>query len=201
VDEPPDRFVYDPDHPVPTNGGNILRIGMNVGPCDQRRDIPRDDVLSYVSKQLDADVEVTGYIKMKLWAATDADDTDFTAKLIDVYPDGTEINIQDGVIRASFRESLADPQPVEPGRVYAYEIDLWATSQLFFKGHRIKLELSSSNFPRFNRNLNTFGPPAEQRDVRIARQTIYHDTIRPTHILLPVIPGAEPNDRQKRDDQ
>ncbi|TNJ61613.1 CocE/NonD family hydrolase [Paenibacillus hemerocallicola] len=201
VDEPPDQYAYDPDHPVQTNGGNILRIGMNIGPCDQRRDTPRDDVLSYVSKPLEADMEVTGYIKMKLWAATDAEDTDFTAKLIDVYPDGTEINIQDGVIRASFRESLADPHPVEPGRVYAYEIDLWATSQLFFKGHRIKLELSSSNFPRFNRNLNTFGPPAEQRDVRIARQTIYHDTIRPTHILLPVIPGAEPNDRQKRDDQ
>ncbi|MDF2726419.1 MAG: hypothetical protein K0Q59_6097 [Paenibacillus sp.] len=189
-DEPSDRFAYDPDNPVPTNGGSILRIGMNVGPCDQRRDEPRDDILTYVSRELETDLEVTGYIKVKLWASTDVDDTDFTAKLIDVYPDGTEINIQDGVIRASFRDSLAEPQPVEPGRVYAYEIDLWATSQVFFAGHRIKLELSSSNFPRFNRNLNTFGPPAEQRDARIARQTVYHDAFRPTHIILPVIPGG-----------
>lgn len=188
ADETPDWFAYDPDQPVPTNGGNILRIGMNVGPCDQRRVVPRGDVLTYVSKPLENDLEVTGYLKVKLWAATDAEDTDFTAKLIDVYPDGKEIIIQDGVIRASFRDSLGDPQPVEPGRVYAYEIDLWATSQLFFRGHRIKLELSSSNFPRFNRNLNTFAPPAEQKVARVARQTVYHDAGRPTHIRLPVIP-------------
>lgn len=189
-DEPPDRFVYDPSYPVPTNGGNILRVGMNVGPCDQRRDEPRDDVLAYTSPPLAGDLEVTGYLKVRLWAETDAEDTDFTAKLIDVYPDGREIIIQDGIIRASFRDSLAEPSPVEPGRVYAYEIDLWATSQLFKRGHRIKLELSSGNFPRFNRSLNTFGPPAEQREARIARQTVYHDKARPTHIVLPVIPRA-----------
>lgn len=199
-EEAPDRFVYDPDNPVATNGGNILRIGMNVGPCDQRHDALRDDILGYVSKPLEHDVEVTGYIKVKLWAATDAEDTDFTAKLIDVYPDGKEINIQDGIIRASFRDSLSDPQPAEPGSVYTFEIDLWATSLLFFKGHRIKLELSSSNFPRFNRNLNTFAPPAEQSHVRMASQTVYHDSNRPTHIILPVIQRTMPSNRQEKSD-
>jgi putative CocE/NonD family hydrolase len=189
--EPTDKYLYDPANPVPTNGGNILRIGLNLGPCDQRRTEARDDILLYTSEPLESDLEVTGPLKVMLWASSDAEDTDFTAKLIDVYPDGKEINIQDGILRASFRESAVHPSPIEPGTIYPLEIDLWATSNVFLVGHRLKLEISSSNFPRYNRNLNAFGPPGEQWEIRTAQQVIYHSCEYPSHIVLPVIPNNE----------
>jgi putative CocE/NonD family hydrolase len=133
-------------------------------------------------------LEVTGPVKVVLYAASDATDTDWTAKLVDVHPDGRAFNLCDGIIRARYRESFAKAKLLEPTKVYRYEIDLWATSNEFLPGHRIRVEVSSSNFPRFDRNPNTghaFGVDAE---LRKANQTVYHDQEHPSHIVLPVIP-------------
>ena len=133
-------------------------------------------------------MEVTGPIKVYLWAATTAPDTDFTAKLVDVHPDGFARNLQDGIIRARYRGSRASPAPVEPGRVYEYTIDLWATSNVFLPGHSIRVEISSSNFPRFDRNQNTGAPFGSDAIQEKAQQTVYHRSEFPSHILLPIIP-------------
>jgi putative CocE/NonD family hydrolase len=151
----------------------------------------RGDVLCYTSAPLDADLEVTGPIKAVLYAATDGPDTDWTVKLVDISPTGYAMNLCDGMIRARYRESLTDPTLLEPDSVYEYEIDLGVTGNVFRKGHRIRLEVSSSNFPRFDRNLNTghaFGTDAQ---MRTAHQTVYHSREYPSHILLPVIPQQE----------
>ncbi len=190
-DESPDHFVYDPEHPVQTMGGNNCCSPHIVpwGPYDQRPVEMRGDVLCYTTAPLDADLEVTGPIKAVLYAATDGPDTDWTAKLVDVSPTGYAMNLCDGIIRARYRESLTNPALLEPGSVYEYEIDLAVTGNVFRKGHRIRLEISSSNFPRFDRNLNTgheFGTDAE---MRTAHQTVYHSREYPSHILLPVIPA------------
>ncbi len=192
-DEPPDHFVYDPEYPVQTMGGNNCCSPHIVpwGPYDQRPVEMRGDVLCYTSAPLDADLEVTGPIKAVLYAATDGPDTDWTAKLVDISPTGYAMNLCDGMIRARYRESLTDPTLLEPDSVYEYEIDLGVTGNVFRKGHRIRLEVSSSNFPRFDRNLNTghaFGTDAQ---MRTAHQTVYHSREYPSHILLPVIPQQE----------
>jgi uncharacterized protein len=185
-EEPADNYIYDPDDPVPTRGGTTLAIRPGV--FDQTEIEKRDDVLVYTSKVLESDIEVTGPITMRLFAASSAPDTDFTAKLVDVRPDNYAQNIAGGIVRARFRESLSAPALITPGRVYEYAIDLWATSQVFKAGHRIRLEVSSSNFPHFDRNPNTghrFGTDAE---MLTARQTVFHDGRYPSHIVLPVIP-------------
>ncbi|MBT5875644.1 MAG: CocE/NonD family hydrolase, partial [Candidatus Latescibacteria bacterium] len=123
-----------------------------------------------------------------LFAATSVRDTDFTAKLMDVHSDGKVYNLVDGIIRARYRNSFTDPELAEPGAIYEYTIDLWATSNLFKKGHRIRLDISSSNFPRFNRNPNTGNQFGMSAEVKTADQTIYHDRDRPSHVLLPIIP-------------
>ena len=185
--EPPDKFVYDPLDPVPTKGGNNL--GLNLGAYDQQEIEDREDVLVYTTPVLEDDVEVTGYISAVLYAKTDAVDTDFTVKLVDVWPDGKAVNIQDGVVRAMYRNNDPEnPTPLTPGEVERYELDLWATSNVFKKGHRIRVEVSSSNFPRFNRNLNTGVPPATATKAVKADQTVFHDAERPSRIVLPVIP-------------
>jgi uncharacterized protein len=184
---PRDKFIYDPINPVPTRGGNNL-IGPPTGPFDQRGVEERNDVLVYTSPPLETDLEATGPVKVVLFAASGARDTDFTAKLVDVHPDGKAYNLCDGIIRARTRDSMAPPALIEPGKIYRYEIDLWVTSNLFKAGHRIRVEISSSNFPRFDRNPNTghdFGIDAE---LAKADQIIYHDREHPSHILLPVIP-------------
>ncbi len=185
--ETPDVFIYDPLDPVPTYGGNNL--GLNLGAYDQRKAEKRSDVLCYTTPMLSRDVEVTGPIKAVIYAKTSALDTDFTVKLVDVHPDGRPINIQDGVVRAMFRDNDPEsPTPVTPGEIEEYEIDLWATSNLFMAGHKIRVEVSSSNFPRFNRNLNTGEPvPGATRAVE-ANQVIYHDPDHPSRIVLPIIP-------------
>jgi hypothetical protein len=186
-EETPDKFAYDPLNPVPTKGGNSL--GLNLGAYDQAEIEDRPDVLCYTSPVLDKDLEVTGPIRAFIYAATDAKDTDFTVKLVDVYPDGKAVNIQDGIVRALYRKNdPQNPTPLTPGAVEAYEIDLWATSNLFKAGHRIRVEVSSSNFPRFNRNLNTGEPVADAVKTAIANQIIRHDAEFPSHILLPIIP-------------
>jgi hypothetical protein len=186
-DEAEDRFSYDPMNPVPTLGGNNL--GLNLGAYNQAKVEARQDVLCYTTEVLKEDVEVTGPISGELWAASDAVDTDFTMKLVDVYPDGKAVNIQDGIVRAMYRDNdPAHPTPLKPGAVEQYQIDLWASSNVFKAGHRIRVEVSSSNFPRFNRNLNTGEAPAGAARPVIARQTIYHDPGRDSRIILPVIP-------------
>ena len=144
-------------------------------------------MLVYTTPVLEADVEVTGPVSMVLFASSSARDTDFTAKLVDVYPDGRAINVAQGIIRARYRDSWEEPKLIEPGEVYRFEIDLWSTSNCFLKGHRIRVEVTSSNFPQFDRNPNTgheFGKDAEMVK---ANQRILHDDAHPSHIILPVL--------------
>jgi hypothetical protein len=145
-------------------------------------------VLVYTSKFLDADIEVTGPVKVILHASSDAPDTDFVAKLVDVYPDGRAFNVAEGVLRARYRESLSHPKPLEPGKVYPMTINLVATSNVFLKGHRIRLDITSSHFPQFDRNPNTGEAFATTANIRVANQTIYHNGAQPSYVLLPVIP-------------
>jgi putative CocE/NonD family hydrolase len=184
-----DSFSYDPAVPVITLGGNVCCSEVPEGPWDQRKVEIRDDVLVYTTPVLTDPVEVTGPIRMILYAATSARDTDWTAKLVDVHPDGYAQNIQDGIVRARYRCGLnASESFLEPGRVYEYTIDMWATSNTFLPGHRIRLEIASSNFPRFDRNLNTGEDAATSTQIVKAEQTIYHSREYPSHVLLPVIP-------------
>lgn len=188
-----DSYRYDPAHPVMTRGGALLMTPeFPAGPYDQRPTESREDVLVYSTPPLDEDTEVTGPIIVHLWATSSAPDTDFVARLVDVYPDGYAQNLTDGIIRARYRNFSKGEQPslIEPGKAYEYEIDLWATSNLFKKGHRIRLDVTSSNFPRWDRNPNTghdFGADAE---LAIAQQTILHNADHPSYVVLPVVPVA-----------
>jgi uncharacterized protein len=189
-----DTYTYDPANPVPTLGGNncCWTDIVPMGPFDQRAAERRDDVLVYTTPELKEPLEITGPITVTLFAATSAKDTDWTAKLVDVGPNGYARNLQDGIVRARYRESNKRASEIEPGRVYEYAIDLWATSNVFLPDHRIRVEISSSNFPRFDRNLNTGDDPATGTTVKKAAQTVYHDAQHPSHIVLPVIPrGVE----------
>jgi len=185
--EPVDAFTYDPNDPVPTHGGPSM-FAENRGPLDRRVIERRDDVLVYTTEPLTADVEVTGPIELTLYAASSAPNTDFTAALIDVHLDGKAIILTDGIIRARYRESYEQPSLIEPGQFYEYKIVLWETSNLFKAGHCIRLEISSSNFPRFDRNQNTGHKPGMDAKLAVAEQTIRHDTQHPSRLTLPVIP-------------
>ena len=190
-DEPPDEFVYDPNHPVMTVGGSTCCgedvTPVSMGPRDQQQVEWRPDVLVYSTPPLESAVEAVGPVSMTLYAASDAPDTDFTAKLVDVSPNGTAINVAQGIIRARYRDSWDSPTPLEPGEVYQYEIDLWSTGVRFLAGHRIRVEVSSSNFPQFDRNPNTGRDFGVDDEIRIANQTIYHDAERPSHVTLPIV--------------
>ncbi|HZT99621.1 MAG TPA: CocE/NonD family hydrolase [Ktedonobacteraceae bacterium] len=189
--ETPDHYAYDPAHPVITRGGALLMSPeFPSGVYDQRPTENREDVLVYSTPALEQDVEVTGPILVHLWAVSSAPDTDFVARLVDVHPDGYAQNLTDGIIRARYRNFARGEQPslIEPGKVYEYEIDLWATSNVFKKGHCIRLDITSSNFPRWDRNPNTgheFGADAE---MAIANQTILHDAEHPSYVVLPIVP-------------
>src|SRR5438552_1932361 len=201
-------FTFDPRDPVPTIGGNISS-GDGIllqGGWDQRggdtvwnwpRPVPlsaRPDVVVFQTPPLETDVEVTGPITVKLWASCNRRDTDFTAKLIDVhppspdYPQGFDLNLGDGIIRARFRDSLARERLMQPGTVYEFTIELYPTSNVFRKGHRIRVDISSSNFPRFDANPNTGEPLNDNHGVLVATNTIYHDRAHPSHVVLPIIP-------------
>ena len=186
-DDTYDAYLYDPRDPVPTRGGGLCcyPTGLPPGTFDQREVEARPDVLVYSTPPLDRDIEVTGPVVVNLWAASSAPDTDFTAKLVDVEPDGFARNLTDGIIRARYRNSRSDPELIEPGRVYEYTIDLWATSNLFKAGHRIRVEISSSNFPRFDRNPNTGAQPGSDARLEPALQRIFHNSQYPSHVLLP----------------
>ena len=186
-----DQFTYDPRDPVPTRGGAVC-CNPKVfpwGPVDQKSVEQRPDVLVYTSAPLDTDVEVTGPVRAVLYVSSSAADTDFTAKLVDVYPDGQARLITDGILRLRYRNSLEQPGgALHPKEVYQIIVDAGVTSNVFLAGHRIRLEVSSSNFPRFDRNPNTGRPVATETEFRTARQTVYHDGDRPSHLLLPVVP-------------
>ena len=186
-DESPDRYSYDPERPVPSVGGPYMLLD-NSGPFDRRMVERRDDVLVYSTPPLEDEIEVTGPISLTLHASSTAPDTDFTGTLVDVHPDGRATILSEGLLRARFRDSIESPELMEPGRVYEFKVDIWETSNLFKTGHRIRLEVSSSNFPRFDRNLNTGHAPGMDAEIEIADQTVYHDTSRPSHLTLPVIP-------------
>ena len=201
-------YAFDPKNPVPTLGGNISSGDgiMQQGAWDQRgsdkfwnwtKPIPlsaRSDVLVFQTAPLAEDTEITGEIEVKLWASSDALDTDFTAKLIDVYPSGADwphgfdLNLADGIVRARFRDSLQEEKLMQPGKVYPFTIKLYPTSNVFKKGHRIRVDISSSNFPRFDVNPNTGEPLQQHRRTVIAKNTVYYDREHPSQIVLPLVP-------------
>ena len=189
--ERPDQFEYDPKNPVPTIGGRLCCGGaIPPGPFDQRPNESRSDVLVFSTPPLERDLEVTGFVSLNLYASTSAKDTDFTALLADVDRTGYARLLTDGVVRARYRNSTSRAEEIVPGEVYKYTIDLWATSNVFKAGHRIRLYVSSSNFPRFNRNPNTGEVMIRSSSSVTARQTIYHNATYPSALTLPVIPKA-----------
>jgi hypothetical protein len=184
-----DRYLYDPANPVPSTGGaNCCGVGTVSGPRDQRPIENRPDVLVYTSDFLEEEVEATGPLKVVLHASSGAVDTDFIAKLVDVYPDGRAINVAEGILRARYRDSLSEPRPLEPGKVYELTIDMIGTANAFQKGHRIRVHITSSHFPQFDRNPNTGKPFGTGTELKTATQTVYHSSAHPSHIVLPVIP-------------
>ncbi len=189
----PDRYIYDPANPVPSIGGHSCCSAETgpIGPYDQTPTEQRSDVLVYSSDPLTADTEVTGPVTVDLWASSSAVDTDFTAKLLVVKPDGEAINLNNGILRAAFRDSLSNPSPIEPGRPYQYKIAIWPTSYLFSAGDRIRVEISSSDYPQFAPNPNTGAPFGHDVEMRPATQTILHDAEHPSDIVIPVIPGDD----------
>ena len=190
--EPPDAYVYNPLDPAPTRGGGLCcdPAFMMSGAYDQRPIEARADVLVYSTAELERDTEVTGPVSVTLFASSSAVDTDFTAKLVDVEPCGCARNLTDGIIRARYRKPRTPASLIQPGEVYEYEIDLWATSNVFKKGHRIRLEVSSSNFPRFDRNANTGGPIGSETRLVAALQRVFHDGEYPSRVRLPVVEGG-----------
>lgn len=189
--ETADRYVYDPANPVPTVGGPLCCDGRHLkpGPRDQRPVEARDDVLVYTTPAFSQDFEVTGPVKLELYASSSAVDTDFTAKLVDVWPDGFAQNLTEGIVRARYRDSQEVPALMNPDQTYKFTVDMWATSNVFRKGHKLRLEISSSNFPRFDRNMNTGEEQAlAQKSVK-ATNTIYHDAEHPSALVLPVVPA------------
>lgn len=189
ADEAPDHYVYDPQDPCPTCGGALLLPGVyRRGPVDQAPILSRQDVLSYTSPVLEQALEVTGPVTAVLYAASSGIDTDWVVKLCDVHPDGRCFNVVDGVVRASYANALAERGPVAPGTVQKYEIELAATSMLFQAGHRLRVLVTSSDFPRYDRNPNT-GESSLSACVSVAaQQQIFHDVNRASHLLLPVVP-------------
>jgi putative CocE/NonD family hydrolase len=186
-----DSYIYDPADPVRTVGGRMLLAAAvnGAGPADQRVVEDRADVLCFTSAVLEEPVEVTGHVTLVLHVSSSAPDTDFTGKLADVYPDGRALYLTDGVMRTRYRSSLSAPQPMEPGQAYELTIDLSVTSNVFLPGHRIRLEVSSSNFPRYDRNTNTGGVISGESpaDAVAARNTVLHGPSRPSRLILPVI--------------
>jgi putative CocE/NonD family hydrolase len=187
--EPADQYLYDPLNPVPTIGGPLCCDWEHLGPGprDQRQTETRADVLIYSTPPLTQDLEVTGPVQLELFAKSSAVDTDFTAKLVDLWPNGFAQNLTEGILRARYRSSQEKPELLSPGQVYKFTIDLWSTSNVFLKGHRLRLEISSSNFPRFNRNLNTGQDAGGTGKPVPATNTIYHDAEHPSALILPIV--------------
>ena len=193
--EPPDRYTYDPRNPVPTRGGGNCCWPEVIpwGPLDQRPIEQRNDVLVYSTPALENDLNVTGPVLIKLWITSSARDTDFTGKLVDVAPDGVAINLTDGIQRVSYRNSTSRFEPIRPGSLYEITLDLWNTSHVFLRGHRLRVEISSSNFPRYSRNLNTGRQSEAGLEIQKAEQTIFHRQKLPSRIVLPILSKGTDN--------
>ena len=192
-DETSSQYTYDPENPVPTLGGNhsgpqdhpeIIRVGA----LDHRPNWDREDVLVFESPPLEQDTEITGSITATVFASSSAVDTDFLVRLLDVEPDGIAWNLTEGIIRARFRKGIYEPPVLlEPGEVFKYEIELLPTSNVFFNGHKIAVHITSSNFPMYDRNPNTGNEQGMDSELRVAHQTVFHDSDRPSHVTLPVV--------------
>ena len=187
ANQQPDQYIYDPANPVPTRGGPVP-AHESAGPVDQRPTESRDDVLVYTTPVLARDTEVTGPITLDLYVSSSAVDTDFTGKLIDVWPNGSAENLIDGILRARYRHSMEKAELMNPGRNHKITINLWSTSNVFLAGHRLRVEISSSNFPRFDRNLNTGEDPETGKRMVKAANVIYHDREHPSALILPIVP-------------
>jgi hypothetical protein len=185
-----DHYTYDPANPTPTRGGGLCCDNDHLpsGAFDQRTVEERKDVLVYSTPEFTSDFEVTGPIAAELYVSSSAVDTDFTAKLVDVWPTGFAQNLTDGILRARYRDSHAHQERMKPGEVYKIRIDMWNTSNVFLAGHKLRLEISSSNFPRFDRNLNTGESGGVSSSMVKAENTIYHDAQHPSALILPVLP-------------
>jgi len=190
-DEPFDSFVYDPEDPVPTHGGGLCCDGEHspAGAYDQRAIESRKDVLLYTTPPFDKDTEVTGPVSVELFVSSSARDTDFTAKLVDVWPNGFAQNLTDAIVRMRWRDSREQPSLIQPGKVYRVTIDLAGTSDVFLAGHRMRVEISSSNFPRFDRNFNTEELPERAKKGQKATNRVYHDAAHPSAVVVSVVPG------------
>lgn len=186
----PDQYVYDPANPAPTVGGPLCCDSEHLapGPRDQRAVETRSDVLVYSTPAFEQDLEVTGPVQLELFAKSSAVDTDFTAKLVDVAPDGFAQNLTEGIVRTRYRNSQEKKELMIPGQIYKFTVDLWATANVFRKGHVLRLEVSSSNFPRFDKNLNTGDDPGVGERSVPATNTIYHDAEHPSALILPILP-------------
>lgn len=182
-----DGYAYNPENPVPVMGGCVF--SALAGPQDHAPIERRDDVLVYTGPVLREPLEVTGHVRARVFISSDAPDTDFVARLCDVLPDGRSIGLCDGIVRTRFREGLEREVMMEPGRVYELTIEMGATSNVFLPGHRVRLELTSSCFPRFARNLNTGEATATGTRVAVAQQRVYHSAARPSRLILPVVAG------------
>ena len=191
--EPPDGYVYDPANPVPTTGGPLCCAQqlMEPGPRDQRSTENRDDVLIYSTGPLAEDLEVTGPVRLTLFVKSTAVDTDFTGKLVDVRPDGFAMDVTEGILRMRYRDSPEHAELMNPGQTYPISVDLWSTSNVFLRGHTLRLEVSSSNFPRFDRNLNTGEEIKFARRLVSAKNTILHDAEHPSALVLPIMRKTE----------
>ena len=185
-----DSFVYDPAHPVPTIGGPLCCRSdlIKPGPLDQKELELRKDVLVYTTAALAHDLEVTGPVTAELYVTSSAPDTDFTAKLVDVWPNGFAQNLTEGILRMRYRDSQEKPEMTKPASIYHITVDLWATSNVFLAGHKLRLEISSSNFPRFDRNLNTGEEQARASRIEKATNVVLHDSEHPSALILPIVP-------------
>ena len=190
LEEKPDQHLYDPADAVPTIGGPLCcePLPSGIGPQDQRPAEARADVLVYTTPAFVKDTEVSGPVSLDLYVSSSAVDTDFTGKLVDVWPDGFAQNLTEGILRLRYRNSQEKPELANPGETYHITLDLWATSNVFLAGHRLRLEVSSSNFPRFDRNLNTGEEQARGTHMAKATSVIYHDRAHPSALVLPIVP-------------
>lgn len=185
-----DIFTYDPANPVPTHGGPLCcdRERMAAGPMDQRSVEERNDVLVYTTPAFQKDFEVTGPVSLELYVSSSAEDTDFTAKLVDVWPNGYAQNLTEGILRMRYRNTQEKAEMMKLGAVYPIMIDMAGTSNVFLAGHKLRLEVSSSNFPRFDRNLNTGEEQASSSRMVKATNTVWHDQTHSSALILPVVP-------------
>jgi putative CocE/NonD family hydrolase len=193
ANEPADSYIYDPANPVQTRGGPLCCRNdlLAAGPKDQTDIQKRHDILIYTTEPLAKDMDVTGPVSVELFVKSSAADTDFTAKLVDVHPDGYSQNLTDNIFRMRYRDSREKPTKITPGQIYKITVDLVATSNVFLAGHRMRLEISSSNYPRFDRNLNTGDPDIAHASARVvATNTILHDAAHPSAIVLSVLPAT-----------